>query len=70
MSKIIINNTTGYLDHIVFERVLSVVRDGFISGENQYCFHTQFGMGDGGAIHVEASKTKSGTHSFKVYEEG
>lgn len=68
MSKLIINNTTGYLDYVVFGCVLSVIDEGFVSGENQYCFHTQFGMGDGGVIHVEAAKTRGNTHSFKVYE--
>lgn len=66
MSKIIIHNESSHPDSRAINLVQSVVRGGFLSGENQYCWHTYFGAW---RIGVTAMKTRGDTHTFKVRDE-
>ena len=61
MSKIIIENTSQISDRRALDRVGSVMSDGFVSGENQYCFVATFAD-----CLVYARDTRGTTHSFKV----
>jgi hypothetical protein len=64
MSKITITSE-GITDKEALHYVLSVVDDGFVSNDNtQYCFMTSFTDG----AKVYADKTKSGTHTFRVWK--
>jgi hypothetical protein len=63
MSKIIIENTSQISDRKALDRVASVMSDGFVSGENQYCFVTTFTD-----CVVYARDTRGTTHSFKVVD--
>ena len=72
MSRIIINNDVeGLTDDSALKMVTAVIEQGMISEGTygkQYCFLTTFGSGDD-EIRVWANKTRSGTHSFKVYKD-
>jgi hypothetical protein len=61
MSKIIIENTSQISDRKALDRVGSVMSDGFVSGDNQYCFVTTFAD-----CIVFTRDTRGTTHSFKV----
>jgi hypothetical protein len=61
MSKIIIENTSKISDKKALDRVRVVMSDGFVSGENQYCFVATFTD-----CVVYARDTRGTTHSFKV----
>jgi hypothetical protein len=61
MSKIIIENTSQISDRRALHVVSLVMCDGFVSGDNQYCYVTKFT----GCI-VYARDTRGTTHSFKV----
>jgi hypothetical protein len=61
MSKIIIENTSKVSDMEALHKVQCVMGYGFISGDNQYCYVTDFT----GCI-VYARDTRGTTHSFKV----
>jgi hypothetical protein len=64
MSKIIVT-TDGVTDQEALYYALKVVNDGFVSNDNtQYCFLTTFKNG----ARVYADKTKSGTHTFRVWK--
>ncbi|ANJ65543.1 hypothetical protein [Pseudoalteromonas virus vB_PspP-H6/1] len=64
MSKIIIHNESKIDDRSAIECVAEVVKMGFISGQNQYCWVSQFAHPP--EIKVLASKTRGKTHTFKV----
>jgi hypothetical protein len=69
MSKIIIHNETSQDSDVFCVNVVSaVMKKGFVSGENQYCWHTIFPcvFRD---IKVIALKTRGNTHTFKVRDE-
>ena len=61
MSKIIIENTSHISDRKALDRVGAVMSEGFISGDNQYCFVATFKD-----CVVYARDTRGTTHSFKV----
>lgn len=63
MSKIIIHNESKQPDHIATARVMRVISQGKISGDNQYCWATSFFD-----IDVIAMKTRGNTHTFKVID--
>jgi membrane-bound metal-dependent hydrolase YbcI (DUF457 family) len=61
MSKVIIENTSESSDIKALYYVMQVVDMGFISGDNQYCYVSEFKD-----CVVYARKTRGLTHSFKV----
>jgi len=63
MSKIIIHNNSKANDIVAIHVVKSVVSDGFVSGENQYCWTTAFSPLD---LRVNAKPTRGTTHTFEV----
>ncbi len=63
MSKIIIENTSKISDRRALHVVSVVMSDGFVSGENQYCFVATFID-----CVVYARDTRGTTHSFKVVD--
>lgn len=65
MSKIIIHNESSVSDYEAIDYVRAVVGLGFLSGENQYCWHSGFLEPD---ISVVALKTRGDTHTFKVLD--
>lgn len=67
MSKIIIENEADLIDSIAMRLVYSVISSGKISGENQYCWATQFTVGiNPRKVTVIARKPRGDTHSFKI----
>lgn len=69
MSKIIIHNKSKFSDQNAVECVLSVVKSGFISGEKQYCWVSQFYHPIiSGGVDVLSMKTRGETHTFKVVD--
>lgn len=66
MSKIIIHNETeGESDCRCMGLVVAVMQCGFMSGEKQYCWLTNFNV-DGRSVNVISMKTRGDTHTFKV----
>lgn len=67
MSKIIIHNESDLPDRVAVTMVSRVMADGFVSGEHQYCWASQFTDKVSGDIFgVVALKTRGKTHTFKV----
>ena len=64
MSKIIIHNNSILRDEDAVLKVYGVMQDGFVSGENQYCWATS-----NISWAVYAMPTQGGTHTFKVENE-
>jgi hypothetical protein len=63
--KVIINTDISIEDAI--DSVKEVIDDGLVSNGTygaQYCFATVWTSG----VRVEASKTKNGTHTFRVWK--
>ena len=70
MSKIIIHNNSRLRNCDAADLVARVMRKGFISGENQYCFCTTYKLqAPNPDIVVLAEKTRGDTHTFKVEED-
>jgi hypothetical protein len=70
MSKIIIHNNSRLRNSDAVDLVARVIRKGFISGENQYCFCTTYKLhAHTPDIIVLAEKTRGDTHTFKVEED-
>lgn len=65
MSKIIIHNKSQNPDLRAVDLVRVVMRRGFESGENQYCWVTTF---PSLRTEVHAMKTRGNTHTFKVID--
>jgi hypothetical protein len=63
VSKIIIENTSQISDRRALHVVSMVMCDGFVSGDNQYCFVTTFAD-----CLVYARDTRGTTYSFKVVD--
>lgn len=66
MSKIIIENKSKVQDRVAVLLVDLVMKDGFVSGEKQYCWASSFKRGHG--VYVFARKTRGDTHSFLVVD--
>jgi hypothetical protein len=60
-SKIIIENTSQLSDIKALYYVMQVIDMGFISGDNQYCYVSEWED-----CVVYARQTRGTTHSFKV----
>ena len=60
-SKIIIENTSQLSDIKALYYVMQVIDMGFISGDNQYCYVSEWKD-----CVVYARQTRGTTHSFKV----
>jgi len=70
MSKIIIHNNSRLRNCDAADLVARVMRKGFISGDNQYCFCTTYSLhAHSPDIVILAEKSRGDTHTFKVVED-